>query len=680
MNRLSRASSPYLRQHAGNPVDWHEWNDDALALAREQDKPILLSIGYAACHWCHVMAHESFEDDDVARAMNASFVNIKVDREERPDLDRIYQTAHALMTRRSGGWPLTMFLTPRGEPYFGGTYFPKRGRHGLPGFLDLLPRVAAAYREQGDTIREQNARLADAMRSLEPDDGETLPGAAAEVALAGLKRTFDPEWGGFGGAPKFPHPFELDYCLRAYAARGDREALGVVTTTLDRMAEGGIHDHLAGGFCRYSVDAEWSIPHFEKMLYDNGPLLALYADAALVTGEARYADVARGIVAWMRSEMRADDGAFFSSLDADSEGEEGKFYVWQADEVRAALDDDAYAAARLHFGLDGPPNFEGHAWHLRVVRPLDEVARGLGIALEDAQARVARAKARLLEVRAPRVRPGLDDKVLTSWNALAIAGLSRATRALGETTWDALARDAVDALRRTVWREGRLYATRRGGEPALPAYLDDYAFLLDALVERMQCGFRRADFDWAIAIADALIERFEDRERGGFWFTAHDHEALFHRTMPGHDNATPSGNGIAARALASLGALAGEPRYLDAARRAVARFASSIAHSPGGYATLLEAHAALEHPPTQVVIAAAAGSHEATAWQDALRRRYRPGVEVYVVDPRTAPPALAKGAAPATGARAWVCRGFTCLPPVDRLDDLRSHLGTDGAA
>ncbi|MEO8488042.1 MAG: thioredoxin domain-containing protein [Betaproteobacteria bacterium] len=675
MNRLAGASSPYLRQHADNPVDWQPWDDEALALARTLDRPILLSIGYAACHWCHVMAHESFEDDDVARAMNGAFVNIKVDREERPDLDRIYQAAHALLTRRSGGWPLTMFLTPSGAPYFAGTYFPRRGRHGLPGFLDLLPRVADAYREKGEAIAEQGERLAEAMRTLEPGDGAAVSRGAADAALAGLKHAFDPEWGGFGGAPKFPHPFELDFCLRA-GARGDDEAMRIVTTTLDRMAEGGIHDHLRGGFCRYSVDAEWSIPHFEKMLYDNGPLLALYAETALATGEARYAEVARGIVAWLASEMRADDGAFFSSLDADSEGEEGKFYVWSVAEVRAALDADAYAITGLHYGLDGPPNFEGHGWHLRVVRPLDEVARTLGLAAAEAEARLARAKERLLDVRSRRIRPGLDDKVLTSWNALAIAGLSRASRALSEPSWDDMAEAAVDALRRTVWCDGRLYATRRGGEPALPAYLDDYAFLLDALVERMQCRFRASDHAWAIELAGALLDRFEDDARGGFWFTSHDHPALFHRTMPGHDNATPSGNGVAARALASLGALAGDVRALDAARRAVARFGPSIARSPGGYSTLLEAHGDLERPPTQVILVPAPGSAAATSWRDALRAAYRPDLQVFLVDPASAPPALVKGAIPRQGARAWVCRGTTCLPPVDTLAELEASVAT----
>ena len=684
MNRLAHASSPYLRQHAGNPVDWHEWNDEALARARAENKPILLSVGYAACHWCHVMAHESFEDDEVARVMNASFVNVKVDREERPDLDRIYQTAHALLTRRSGGWPLTMFLTPEGTPYFGGTYFPKQGRHGLPGFLDLLPRVAAAYREQGAAIAEQGERLAEAMRTLEPDaGGGALPRDVPAHALAGLKRSFDPEWGGFGQAPKFPHPFELDFCLRTHARTGDAEALAIVATTLDRMADGGIHDHLAGGFCRYSVDAEWTIPHFEKMLYDNGPLLALYAEAAIATGRERFRDVARGIVRWMAAEMRADDGALYASLDADSEGEEGKFYVWTPNEVRAALSPDEWAVAERHFGLDGPPNFEHHAWHLRVVRDLDEVARSLRIDDGEAHARLDRAKAKLLDVRSRRIRPGLDDKVLTAWNALAIAGLLRAGRALGERDWIAMAFAAIDALKRTVWRDGRLHATRRGRAPALPGYLDDHAFLLAALVEALQTSARREDYDWAIAIADLLVDRFEDRGQGGFWFTAHDHERLFHRTMPGHDNATPSGNGVAARALVALGHLAGEVRYVDAAERAVRRFAPSIAHSPGGFSTLLEAAHALEHPPSVVVVAGAAGSHDddrdaASEWMRELQRRYRPDLQAYrrSADP---PAALVKGELPASGARAWLCRAMTCLPPVDERSALEALLGTPSA-
>src|SRR5258705_2022586 len=357
-NRLAGETSPYLLQHADNPVDWHPWGEEALSVARRDGKPILLSVGYSACHWCHVMAHESFEDPEVAAAMNASFVNIKVDREERPDLDQIYQAAHALLTRRSGGWPLTMFLTADGAPFFGGTYFPKKGRYGLPGFLELLPRVAAAYREQGPAIAAQGVEIRNALASLEVAPGATdaLPGAASGVALASLMRQFDPVRGGFGGAPKVPHETEIEFCLRQHARNGDPGALAVARVTLERMADGGIHDQLGGGFCRYSVDAEWTIPHFEKMLYDNGPLVALYADLGRVTGEARFAEVARGIVGWLTREMRAPDGAFYSSLDADSEGEEGKFYVWTRDEIRAAVVPEDYAVAAIHYGLDGAPN------------------------------------------------------------------------------------------------------------------------------------------------------------------------------------------------------------------------------------------------------------------------------------------------------------------------------------
>jgi len=678
VNRLANASSPYLRQHAGNPVDWHEWGDEALALAKNLDRPILLSVGYAACHWCHVMAHESFEDPGVARAMNAHFVNIKVDREERPDLDRIYQTAHALLSQRSGGWPLTMFLTPEGAPYFGGTYFPREARHGLPGFLDLLPRIAAAYREQGAAIADQNARLVDAMRSLEPGAGGALPPGAPDAAFAALERSFDPVDGGFGRAPKFPHPAELDFCLHRYARTGDRDALAMVQTTLDRMADGGIHDQLAGGFCRYSVDGQWTIPHFEKMLYDNGALLALYAKAARVTGEARHAEVAHGIVAWLESEMFAQDGAFFASLDADSEGEEGRFYVWTPDEVRAVVAPEAWPIVERLFGLDGPPNFEGHAWHLRVVRPLDTVAHERAIDPVRARELLSQAKAALLARRATRVRPGTDDKVLTSWNALAVSGLATAARALDEPRYGVLATGALDALARTVWRDGRLHATRRGEEGALPAYLDDHAFLLEALVAAMRTRFRRADFDWAIALADALCDRFED-DGGGFWFTAHDHEALFHRTMPGHDNATPSGNGVAARALIALGHLAGEPRYLLAAERAVRRFAPSIGREPGGYSTLLRAAADLEHPPAIVVLAHGpdpASREAARRWARELARSDDAHALVFAPDPADAPGALVKGAPPTAGVRAWVCRAMTCAAPVETLDDVRALLET----
>ena len=675
-NHLRGETSPYLLQHAENPVDWYPWDDEALERARREDKPILLSIGYSACHWCHVMAHESFEDEQVAGLMNELFINIKVDREERPDLDQIYQTAHAMLTQRSGGWPLTMFLTPTQEPFFGGTYFPKSSRYGLAGFADILPRVAAAYREQGGAIAEQNSRLKAALALTNPEppaENAALPSDAPQLAFAALARAFDPDWGGFGAAPKFPHATDLALCLRRHAQRSDKSALEIVSITLARMAEGGIHDQLGGGFCRYSVDAEWTIPHFEKMLYDNALLLALYADAWRANGESAFVRAARGIVRWTLSEMRAPEGGFHSSLDADSEHEEGKFYVWRPDAVEAALDAEEWAVASRHWGLDGPPNFEGEAWHLRVAVPLAEVAGKLGIALALAEARLESAREKLFAVRSKRVRPGCDDKILTSWNALMIAGLARAARVFDEADWLASAQDAADFLHRAMWREGRLLATYKDGRAHLNAYLDDHAYLLAALVELMQTSFRAQDLTWATEIAEALLARFEDAAHGGFFYTAHDHEPLIHRPKPGHDNATPSGNGIAAQALTTLGHWLGEPRYLAAAERAVRAFARELAERPAGCASLLIALEDCLDPPTTVLLRGDAAT--CAAWQRMLERRYRPTEHTLDLSRQEAlPGALAKPHKSGETATAWVCKGTACLPPIHALDQLEAAL------
>ena len=675
-NRLAGETSPYLLQHATNPVEWYPWGDEALERARREDKPILLSIGYSACHWCHVMAHESFEDERVAALMNQLFVNIKVDREERPDLDQVYQVAHAMLTQRSGGWPLTMFLTPEQEPFFGGTYFPKSSRYGLAGFADLLPRVAAAYRDQGAAIAEQNARLKAALAQTNPEPpehGTELPADAPRLAFAALARAFDPVHGGFGAAPKFPHATDLELCLRRYAARGDRSALGIVTLTLSRMAEGGIQDQLGGGFCRYSVDGEWSIPHFEKMLYDNAALLALYADAWRATGESAYARAARGIVEWTLAEMRAPEGGFCSSLDADSEHEEGKFYVWTPDAVRAALEPDEWAVAARHWGLDGPPNFEHAAWHLRVAVPLDEVARELGIGVPAAEARLERARVRLLAARSLRVRPGRDDKVLTSWNALMIGALARAARVFDRPEWLASAQAAADFLRRAMWRDARLLATWKDGRAHLNAYLDDHAYLLAALLELMQSSCRPQDLAWATELAQALLDRFEDPADGGFFFTGHDHERLIHRPKPAHDNATPAGNGIAAQALTTLGHWLGESRYLAAAERAVRAFARELGDRPMGCASLLIALEECLDPPTTVLLRGDPAI--CASWQLMIGRAFRPTVRVLDLSGQDAlPGALAKPHERGGAATAWVCKGTSCLPPIHSLEALQSAL------
>jgi hypothetical protein len=675
-NHLAGETSPYLLQHASNPVDWYPWGHEALAYARRADKPILLSIGYSACHWCHVMAHESFEDERVAALMNDLFVNIKVDREERPDLDQIYQTAHAMLTQRSGGWPLTMFLTPDQAPFFGGTYFPKTSRYGLAGFAELLPRIAAAYREQGPEIAEQNARLKAALALTNPEPPEAdaaLPVDAPRLAFAALARSFDSVHGGFGSAPKFPHPFELDFCLRRYAARGDKSALEIVAVTLARMADGGIHDQIGGGFCRYSVDAEWTIPHFEKMLYDNAALLAVYSDAWLATADVAFARAARGIVSWALRDMRTAVGAFCSSVDADSEHEEGKFYVWTADAVAALLTADEWAVARPHWGLDGPPNFEHAAWHLRVARPLADVARELGIAAPEAAARLGRAQTKLFAARERRVHPGRDDKILTSWNALMIGALARSARVFDEGEWLAAAQRAADFLRAEQWREGRLLATFKDGRAHLNAYLDDHAYLLSALLELMQASFRAADLNWAIEIADTLLARFEDVPNGGFFFTSHDHEALLHRPKPAHDNATPAGNGVAAQALLTLGHWLGEPRYLTAAERAVRAFGREVGAHPAGVSSLLIALEALENPPTTVLLRGDAAT--CASWHRRLEQTYRP--DARTLDLSRAGDltgVLSRPHRDAEVATAWVCTGTACLPPIHRLPDLEAAL------
>jgi len=671
-NRLAHATSPYLQQHAANPVDWYPWGAEALAAARAQDKPMLLSIGYSACHWCHVMAHESFEDPAVAALMNELFINIKVDREERPDLDQIYQAAHALLTRRNGGWPLTMFLMPDQTPFFGGTYFPKTARHGMPGFLDLLPQIAAAYRDQRGEIERQNVALRGAFVHTLPPPATTgaLSGIPLDVALRELKNIFDETHGGIGTAPKFPHPAELDFCLRRAADVNDAYALGMVRLTLTKMAEGGIYDQLGGGYCRYSVDGEWTIPHFEKMLYDNGPLLRLYSELWLTEPQPLYAKIVAETAAWVMREMQSVEGGYYSSLDADSEHVEGKFYVWLPDEARQILSADEYAVAAPHWGLDVRPNFEREFWHLRVTKPLGVVAKRLELPADRAQALLDSARAKLFAARELRVHPGRDEKILVSWNALMIKGMARAARVFDDAMWLASARQAAEFIRATLWRDGRLLATYKDGTAHLNAYLDDYAFLLDALIELMQHEFRAADLEWARALADVLLDQFEDREHGGFFFVSHDHEQLLYRAKSGRDHATPSGNGIAALALNRLGHLAGEPRYSEAAARTLRAFKTLLEQEPIAHTSLCAALEEKVAPPAVVILR----GDEAGAWQRELNGRYLPHVLTLAI-PSGEPDLPATLVKPAGAAvNAWVCRGVTCLPPITDRAELLSVL------
>ncbi|MCC7082941.1 MAG: thioredoxin domain-containing protein [Burkholderiales bacterium] len=662
-NRLARETSPYLQQHADNPVEWYPWGAEALDRARAEDKPILLSIGYSACHWCHVMAHESFEDADVATLMNRLYVNIKVDREERPDLDQIYQSAHYLLTRRSGGWPLTLFLTPDQVAFAGGTYFPKEPRHGIPGFKDLLARIAEVFRTRRAEIAQQNASLVQALAlpRAQPSAEIELDAGPIEAGVRELSRLFDPRDGGLGKAPKFPHPYEFDFLLRRHA-HGD-DTLAMVTATLRQMAQGGIFDQIGGGFCRYSVDERWTIPHFEKMLYDNGPLLALYADAWRATGEALFARVVEQTARWAMREMQASSGGYYSSLDADSEHEEGKYYVWTPDEVRACLSEQEWSIVEPHYGLDRPPNFEHRHWHLRVAKPLADIAQQTHRSPDQCEALLESARAKLFAQREQRVRPGRDEKILTSWNALMVRGMARAGREFARTEWIVSAQRSVDFIRTVMWRNRRLYATHRDGKTQLNAYLDDHAFLLDALIVLMQAQFRICDLDFARELADAMLERFEDTDGGGFFFTSHDHEQLIQRTKPAHDNATPAGNGVAAVALQRLGHLLGEASYLQAAARTLRLLWPQLQAHPSAATTLLIALDEHLDPPVSVLLRGPATGM--APWEERMRERYRPHVVALAIPNGTGtlPPALSH---PDSGeVNAWICRGVNCLAPLN---------------
>jgi uncharacterized protein YyaL (SSP411 family) len=681
-NRLAAQTSPYLLQHAENPVDWYPWGEEALGAALLADKPILLSVGYSACHWCHVMAHESFEDPGIAALMNRLFVNIKVDREERPDLDAIYQIAQQLITQRGGGWPLTMFLAPEDRrPFFGGTYFPKEARHGLPGFADVLRRVAQYFESHRAEIRTQNAQLALAFERLSPlaaPEDTLLDDLPLVEARRVLERTFDASHGGFGAAPKFPQPSSVERCLRHWhdasrAPKTDLKALYMATLTLTRMAEGGIFDQLGGGFSRYSVDEFWMIPHFEKMLYDNGQLLSLYAWACLATGEGLFARVAGDTAEWVLRDMRAPSGGFYSSLDADSEGREGEFYLWSRAEVAALLTPAEHALFAARYGLDGEPNFEGE-WHLHAVAPLEKLPPLEG---ESAAAVLDRARAKLLAARNLRIWPARDEKVLTSWNALTIKGLALAGRVLHRSDLTLAAAGGVDFIHHTLWKDGRLLATFKDGRAHLPAYLDDHAFLADALLELLQNRWRSSDLDFARRLIDVLLDKFEDKEAGGFFFTASDHEELIHRRKSFGDDSMPSGNGIAASVLCRMGCLLGDLHYLKAAERTLKAARPSMLDHPGGHMGLMNALDDFLTPPEIVVIRGESG--EALTWARELGALYAPSRLIFAIpnDAQGLPPALADKR-PGRTTTAYVCNGMTCSAPLTDLAALASRLASRG--
>jgi uncharacterized protein YyaL (SSP411 family) len=669
-NRLAAETSPYLLQHAFNPVDWHPWGPDALARARAEDRPIFLSIGYSACHWCHVMEHESFENPDIAALMNEHFINIKVDREERPDLDQVYMTAVQAMTGH-GGWPMSVFLTPGGEPFYGGTYFPPVDSRGMPGFPRVLLGVHQAWVERRDEIAasagEMTARLRE-MSSLPVGPGEFQP-ALLDNAARELLRAFDARHGGFGSAPKFPHPMDIRLLLRAYRRGGDVRALHAARLTLDKMARGGIYDHLGGGFARYSTDERWLAPHFEKMLYDNALLSSAYLDAYRLTGEPFYAQVARETLDYVLGRMTDPAGPFFSTEDADSEGVEGKYYVWSLDEVEAVLGRERATEFAQVYDVTVAGNWEGTNI-LNLPRPLDQAAAALGRDLDGLTADLANDRARLLAARDQRVPPGKDTKVLTSWNGLMITALAEGSRVLKDERYlDAAGRAAAFLLNSLRRPDGRLLHTYKDGQAKLDAYLDDYADLIDGLTRLYEASGVAKWLDAAFSLAALMIDDFFDPSDGGFFYTGRHHETLIARQKDAYDNATPSGNAMAATALLRLGSLTGSEMFTDRGLSALRAVQVVMERAPSAAGQSLIALEFALTPPTEIAVVAGTDPAEFRSALEAVYARFLPNAVV-------APAAASEGDAlvdlvplleerPAREGRTtvYVCQDRTCREP-----------------
>ena len=664
MNRLADETSPYLLQHKDNPVDWYPWGEEALARARDEDRPLLVSIGYSACHWCHVMERESFEDPAVAALMNEHFVCIKVDREERPDVDAIYMDAVQAMTGH-GGWPLNAFLTPDGVPFYAGTYYPPEPRQNMPGWPMVLEGIARAWREQRDEITGSADRIVERLRAsaaIQAPDAELDP-ASLDAAQAALRRSYDADWGGWGGAPKFPAASVIEFLLR----RGERQ---MALHTLRRMATGGMYDQVGGGFARYSVDNRWIVPHFEKMLYDNALLARAYLHGFQVSGEPFFERVARETLDWALRELLQPEGGFASALDADSEGVEGRFYVWRLDEVRAALEPELAGAAIEHFGMTEAGNFEGANIPVRATPdPL----------------RLADIKAGLLVAREQRVRPGLDDKRLTAWKALMISALADAGAVLGEPRYLDAARDAAEFVARELrGPDGRLLRTYNRGTAHLGAYLEDHAFLLEALLTLYEATFEPHWFAEAERVANEILERFADPERGGFFSTAADHEPLIARRKELEDAPIPSGSSAAAFGLLRLARLTGEARYEEAALGVIRLLHTLAPQHPTAFAHLLQA---IDFHLADVREVALVGP-DREPLERVVREEFRPHVVLAGASTGTAGVTegeaggrrvpLLEGRTPVDGrAAAYVCEHFTCQRPVTEPDELRALLARD---
>jgi uncharacterized protein YyaL (SSP411 family) len=679
-NRLARETSPYLLQHQNNPVDWFPWGPEALGRAKKEERPIFLSIGYSACHWCHVMEHESFENQGIADYLNQHFVCIKVDREERPDLDQIYMNAVQLMTGR-GGWPMSVFLTPDLQPFFGGTYWPPTSGRGMPGFDQVLAAVVDAWQNRREAAvaqaAEMTAHLQEASGGREPPDTkQRLSLALLKSAEQKLQRAFDMTHGGFGTAPKFPHSMDLQVLLRMWQRHPGPESLHMVTLTLDKMASGGIYDHLAGGFARYSVDERWLVPHFEKMLYDNSLLMSAYLEAFTATHDERFAKTVRETADYILKYMTDPAGGFHSTEDADSEGEEGKFYVWTPQEIEAVLGKARADIFCYVYDVTPEGNFEHGTSILNLPKTIAQCASIKGIEVKKLEQDLAEMRQELLVVRDKRVRPGKDDKILVSWNALMIDALAKAGAVLSRPEYLAAAEKAADFILTKLSRpDGRLLHTYRHGEAKLDAYLDDYAYLVNSLVTLYESSANETWIDEAARLADILLSRFADKEHGGFYFTADDHEQLIARNKDLHDSSVPSGNAMAATALLRLGKLTGRNDYLSAGEGALLAGLSVMTQAPTAAGQLLISLDMYIGPMPEIVLVGPENDETRAALADLHRRflprrvlgRGKPGQQ----HSQHLSPLFASRTSAGDQPSAYICENFACQAPVSGLEAIR---------
>ncbi len=673
-NKLGQETSPYLLQHADNPVNWYPWGAEALALASEQKKPILLSIGYSACHWCHVMAHESFEDDKTAAIMNQYFINIKVDREERPDLDKIYQLSHQIMTGRGGGWPLTLVLSPSDQtPFFAGTYFPSTQRHGMRSFSEILLAVQHAWVEKRQDIQKQNASIKSHLQQISVS--VQLPGKLDSSIFDTLNKQlmsqFDSTHGGFTPAPKFPHPYSIERTFRQYFFYGTRfdelRAAGLYSAR--KMSGGGLFDHLGGGFCRYSTDELWMIPHFEKMLYDNGQLMALYCWAQQVQPDYYFEQAVNQSALWLIQEMQAAEGGYYSAQDADSEGEEGKFYSWTIEQIKSLLDNEEYALFSRSFGLNRKANFEGK-WYPHTYVDINQLAIQDKRPVSEIESILHNCKQKLYQQRQQRVYPGTDDKILTSWNALMIRGMNTAARTFERPDYAQSATRALNFIKQHHWKNKRLLATSKNGKAHLNAYLDDYAYLTLATTDALQNNWDNDLYRWTIQIADSMLELFEDKSQGGFYFTSFDHEQLLVRSKSFSDDAIPSGNGIAAQALQYLGLISAKVNYLQSAEKTLLAASTDLNKHPILYCSLLNALDSYLNPATIIILRG--DPEQMQLWQRCVFQHYLPDVLCFAIAKDIDLPAEMKDKiAFDDGVCAYICQGLSCQNPVTDLSEFQ---------